>query len=116
MQVGPFLVENSVRLDEVKACVDSGRISEIVQKTDSVFLHIPAVLLDEYTERLVRNGNPLSRELIRPCFLAENGLSVENMDPYDGQMVRIYDSSEHFLAIYQFDRQREQWRAAKMFL
>lgn len=66
-QAGPFLLKDSLRLGEIEAARDEGRLHQIVWDTDEVFLKLPGVLLTPEAERLVQNGNPLSPELLRSC-------------------------------------------------
>lgn len=65
-QVGPFRLEESVRLSEIEAKRDAGALDQVIWRTDAVFASCPAIRLTEAGERLVRNGNPIEdrRELL----------------------------------------------------
>ena len=62
-KVGPFILEDSVRLSEIEQKRDDGRLEEVIRPTDSVFMKYQALLLNETGEKAVRNGNPIRPEL-----------------------------------------------------
>lgn len=101
-KVGPFGIEDSVTLDQVVKCRDEGKLPEIIAKPDSVFEQLPAVILNEVQEHLVRNGNPLYRG------------NRENLP--DGAQVRIYSRAGEFMAVYGWNEKQNCFRAVKMFL
>ncbi|MDO4322800.1 MAG: tRNA pseudouridine(55) synthase TruB [Lachnospiraceae bacterium] len=111
IQVGPFLLENSVTIDEIIRCRDEGRLDEVVHPTDSVFLHLPELTLTPEAERFVRNGNPLYPGM--PGIAAEilRGKAMES-----DTKLRVYSAEGEFLAVYQWDREKACYRAVKMFL
>ncbi len=71
-KAGPFLLEDSVTLDEIVQCKEEGRLPEVIHPTDSVFSYLPEFVLTREAERLVRNGNPL-----RPEILGEPGITMD---------------------------------------
>ena len=106
-KVGPFCLEDSLRLDEIAELRDAGELSRAVQPTDSVFAHLPQLVLTPEAERLVRNGNPLHEELLR---------EAEGVRREDGSQVCVYAPDGTFLAVYRWDARRAMYRAEKMFL
>lgn len=100
-RVGTFTLDQSVTLAEIERCRDEEKLSEIVYGTDSVFLGLPEAVLSEQAERLVRNGNPLARHMLKKNI--------------DGQ-VRLYSAGGEFLAIYEWNEKRDSYKAVKMFL
>lgn len=104
-RVGSFQVEDSVSLDSVVRCRDAGELEQIIHPVDFVFSHLPALKLTPEAERLVRNGNPL-----HPGMLSEKDI------PRPEQRCRLYSPSGQFLAVYEWDAAKRQYRAAKMFL
>lgn len=104
-RAGSFCVEESVRLDEVARCREEGALDKVVRPTDSVFLHLPKLVLSPDAERLVRNGNPLRAGL----FPAGAGCRA-------GEQYRLYGSGGKFLAVYEWNPGRNSYRAVKMFL
>lgn len=100
-RVGTFTLDQSFTLAEIERCRDEEKLSEIVYGTDSVFLGLPEVILSEQAERLVRNGNPLTANMMKKNI--------------DGQ-VRLYSTGGEFLAIYEWSAKRDSYKAVKMFL
>lgn len=103
-KAGPFEIRDSVRLETVRQYYEEGRLAELVRSTDSLFRHLDALTLSADAERLVRNGNQLSRDFLQ-------GRRFE-----DGERVRIYSGEGVFLAIYRWREQNECLCAEKMFL
>lgn len=104
-RVGSFCIEESVRLDEIAQCRDAGELEKVIHPTDSVFRHLPKLMLSPDAERLVRNGNPL-----HPGFFAADA----GRQP--GEQYRLYSSSGEFLAVYEWNHDKKSYRAVKMFL
>lgn len=131
-QVGPFTLEESVRLDEIEILRDAGRLNEIILAPDTVFSHLDAVLLTSEAERLVRNGNPLSPRMLQDCrkivgarhyvqteLPADECRKKTNFDTEaitDGEQLRLYGQKGEFLAVYSYHESRHSWRVVKMFL
>ena len=108
-QVGPFQIKDSVTLAEIEKYRDEGRIDEVLNPTDSVFGHLPAVVLSEEALRLVKNGNPLPKRMIAEA----EGYEKETCEKQD---LRLYDQEQNFLAIYGWNQQKHMYAAVKMFL
>lgn len=107
-KAGPFVLEDSVKLETIEQYRDEGRLSELVESTDSVFMQFPALVLTPETEHLVRNGNPLFPEIFS-IFL--NAKTLQS----DAQF-RVYSAAGDFLAVYMWNEQKRCLSAAKMFL
>lgn len=101
-KAGPFSVENSLRLAQVERLRDEGRLSEAILPVERMFDTLPPVRLKERSAKLGHNGNPF-----RPADTQEE-------EALSGQ-VRVYDSRGAFVGIYQYDRERTQYRPVKMF-
>lgn len=100
-RVGTFTLDESVTLAQIERCRDEEKLSKIIYGTDSVFSGLPEVILSRQAERLVRNGNPLAKNLMKINT--------------DGQ-VRLYSADGEFLAIYEWNEKKDSYRAVKMFL
>ena len=61
-------------------------------------------------QRFLANGNKLSTDMFTDIVAARNGLELS------GSIVRIYDGSGEFTALYTADTEQECYRAYKMFL
>ena len=109
-QVGPFYLEESVRLGEIEQLRDAGRLSEVIQPIDSVFQSYRARHLTKAGDRLVQNGNPVEAV---PELIAD---ATGKMDESDGERYRIYSSSGAFWAVYEWRREKGRYWPVKMFL
>lgn len=103
-RVGIFSIENSVTLAQIEKMRDEGKLDEIIDSVDSVFESYPAAVLNEEALRLVKNGNPIQKDMIHVA------------STIDGMLVRLYDPDKNFLAVYAWNQSRKSWRAEKMFL
>lgn len=96
-QVGPFSLRDSVTLDEIARHRDDGSLGNVIQPVDTVFSHLPCLVLTEENERLVRNGNE---------FRQKGGEA----------QIRVYSADGTFMAIYRWDTDKACYRTVKMFL
>lgn len=81
-QVGPFSLADAYRLSEIEELRDEKTLGQCIFSTDSVFSNMEAVRLTPEAEKLVRNGNPLSRRILSGC---------EKYDYLDEEDVRFPD-------------------------
>ncbi|MFV0528040.1 MAG: tRNA pseudouridine(55) synthase TruB [Lachnospiraceae bacterium] len=100
-QVGPFLLEHSYTLDEIRDKMESQTLEPFILKVEEVFAEYPAVICPRELDVRLYNGNPL------PSMLS----AVR----YDG-WIRVYDSAENFKGIYQFAADKQLYYPVKMFL
>lgn len=103
-RVGIFSIKESITLAEIEKLRDEGNLEQCIYPVDSVFEVYPKVILDEAALRMVRNGNPLPEHMLPT-------VSVQ-----DGQLIRLYDEQDQFLAVYVWNQNRKSYRAEKMFL
>lgn len=128
-KVGPFELKDSVRLSRIEQKRDEGRLDEVIHPTDSVFMKYPALLLNEAGGKAVRNGNPICGEAVAGTVLAETstkGTSEERVAQEktrksenrmeDGMRFRVYDTSNIFLAVYEWRSEKHCYWPVKMFL
>lgn len=108
-QAGPYGIGESLTVGALAGLYEEGRILEAVQPVDFVFDQLPALRLDEPADRLVRNGNPLSRETV------ETLLSRGEI-PGLSEQYRVYGPDGDFLAVYGWNEAKHSYRAVKMFL
>lgn len=109
-QVGPFYLEESVRLGEIEQLRDAGQLSEVIQPIDSVFQSYRARYLTKAGDRLVQNGNPIEAV---PELIAD---ATGEMDESDKERYRIYSSSGAFWAVYEWRQEKGRYWPVKMFL
>ncbi len=99
---GQFRLEDSVRLEQVEQYVREGRLQELLISPDRLFLSAPRLTAMPEGEKLLYNGNPMPASLL---FSADAGEAQS-----DGEEVRIYDRSDRFIGLYQYEAGRRQYR------
>lgn len=103
-QVGPFYIEDSLKLEEIEILQDLDQISEHVQAIDSLFQMYPAVSVKREHLKMLLNGNALySRQVEKYGIPEREGL------------VRMYDTDGNFHAIYEYLKKENRFRPVKMF-
>ncbi|MDO4260500.1 MAG: tRNA pseudouridine(55) synthase TruB [Eubacteriales bacterium] len=123
-RVERFSVEDSVRLDQVEALRDAGRLPEIILPIDRMFDGYPAVTLSKELSAQAHNGNPLPLQAGDVggadcgCAAPESpvGTGLPGVDPAGAPetgRVRVYDHEGRFVGIY--GRERDRLRLVKMF-
>lgn len=84
LRSGPFVLEESLRLEEIQRLRQEGRLEEKILPVDRMFEQLPSYRIRQEQEKRLQNGNSLVVEL--------PGLSC-------GEKVRIYDSAGQFAAL-----------------
>ena len=109
-QVGPFRLEESVRLGEIEQLRDAGRLFERIRPIDSVFQSYEVLQLTQASDRLVQNGNPVEaiQELVADI--------TEEAEIPDGTRYRVYSSAGVFQAVYEWRRAKGRYWPVKLFL
>ena len=103
VQVGRFVLADSLRLSEIQKAKEDGNLEKILQPIDSVFEQYRAVWIRPDQEKRLQNGNSFRKP--------------DRSQNYDDQeMVRVYDSNGHFAAVYRYVEKEHEFRIVKMFL
>lgn len=103
VQVGRFVLADSLRLSEIQKTKEDGNLEKILQPIDSVFEQYRAVRIRPDQEKRLQNGNSFRKP--------------DRLQNYDDQeMVRVYDSNGHFAAVYRYVEKDHEFRIVKMFL
>lgn len=103
VQVGRFVLADSLRLSEIQKAKEDGNLEKILQPIDSVFEQYRAVRIRPDQEKRLQNGNSFRKP--------------DRSQNYDDQeMVRVYDSNGHFAAVYRYVEKDHEFRIVKMFL
>lgn len=103
VQVGCFVLADSLRLSEIQKAKEDGNLEKILQPIDSVFEQYRAVRIRPDQEKRLQNGNSFRKP--------------DRLQNYDDQeMVRVYDSNGHFAAVYRYVEKDHEFRIVKMFL
>ena len=103
VQVGRFVLADSLRLSEIQKAKEDGNLEKILQPIDSVFEQYRAVRIRPDQKKRLQNGNSFRKP--------------DRLQNYDDQeMVRVYDSNGHFAAVYRYVEKDHEFRIVKMFL
>ena len=102
-RVGTYRVENALRLSEVEKLMKEGKLEEQLVKTEDVFADCEKIVVSGRLEKLVHNGNqfPIKSIAYRAC---------------QNELVRVYDSTERFIGLYQCDFDAKRYKPYKMFM
>lgn len=112
IQVGVFGLESAMTLKEVEAAVSAGTFPEKVTPVDAMFEALPAMTVDAFGGRLLRNGNPLPQTAVLFAGGRHDGAEAALED---GARVRVYDMEGRFTAIYAYHRKQREFKVVKMF-
>jgi tRNA pseudouridine55 synthase len=103
-QVSGFLLKDSLTLSQIEELRDEGILGERILAVDKVFMDYPAIVMRPEFDKLVHNGNPFLRDQAQ-----------ESSEPEEGP-VRVYDSENQFIGVYEPDRERNILKPQKVFL
>lgn len=99
-------IESARTLDEIEKMFGEGRGEELIISTDNFLEKYAKAVLKENALKKVLNGNALDADDINIC---------DGQDAYDKEIVRIYDGSGKFYALYRFDKNKNIYVCEKMF-
>lgn len=102
-RVGMFTLSNSLRLSEIEEKMKLGMLEESLLKTDCVFPEYEQVHVEEKADRFLYNGNLFFKD-------------VASYVPEKQEYVRVYDSKNQFIGLYEYDTDRQCFKPYKMFL
>lgn len=105
--VGPFDLESAHSLDELRKLADEGRRDELISfisPVDTVFADHPQVTVSNEADRLLFNGNKLTKD---------DMVSFTEAD--EKQMFRVYHPDGEFAAVYEYDPETGIFTPVKMF-
>ena len=104
-QVSCFSLEDSLTLKQVEEYVRRDDLASILLSVDALFEEAKAVYVKKKYEALALNGNPFGSKALREEDTFENG---EN--------VRVYDTQNRFVGIFEYRKEKDEFRVIKMFL
>lgn len=109
-RVDRFKLEDSLKLSQLEALMQEGRLEEELLSVDQVFENCPAVFMKPEADKLVYNGNPFADGQIKELPEVEEKELEER--------VRVYDSQGRFIGLYRRELRDKEgcFRPVKMFL
>ena len=103
LRSGPFLVEDSVRLETLLDPAEEDSWRRHLKPPDFVLLHMKSITVGEAAERYLRNGHPVKLPPHLPAYAGY-------MERY-----RAYSEDGRFLAVVRYERSRNEWQPNKVF-
>lgn len=97
---GPFLLEESVTLEELASASEQNELTRYLQPADKALAQYPALQLNTEEEQLVRHGHAFEHEISNP----------------ERSLARVYGVEGNFLAIAEWEQQSGHWQPKKVFL
>ena len=106
-KVSSFVLTEAKTLAEVENFVADGRLSEIITPVDAMFAHYPALCVTEKWDKFAYNGNALPKDAVGDV---PGGHSIS-----DVHRVRLYNSKEEFIGLYDYKKSENKYKLVKMF-
>lgn len=104
-QVSCFELADSKTLKQVEEYVEKDALSDILLTVDRLFADAKEVNVKKKYEALAVNGNPFGVK------------ALETIETYtDRETVRVYDTKERFVGIFEYRAEKQEFRVKKMFL
>lgn len=104
-RVGEFSVSASITLKQIEDIANRNLIDSVLIKVDELFPDYEKISVLEEFSKIIYNGNVILPNNIKG-FISDN--------KYD--KVKVYDWQDKFVAIYQYDKDKETFKPHKMFL
>lgn len=101
VRVGPFSEKESYTIEQIEELVKNGKLSYVLTPIDVVFSEYPALTISSSYEKIVYNGGAVFKEYLEEPVI------------YETDKVRVYDSRQNFIGIYQWNG--NQYQLLKMF-
>ena len=102
VQVDKYVIEDALKLNEVEDLVKSDNIVSKFVKVEDILSCYPKVNIKEDAEKLLLNGNKF-----KIFNLVQNDIK---------ETVRVYNSKDKFIALYEYDAKYKEFKPLKMFL
>jgi tRNA pseudouridine55 synthase len=96
---GPFDIKDALSVPQLEDAFRHGYWEHYIYPADHVLSAWPAVVVDEATEQIIRNGVPVALPL----------------EPSGGHRCRTYTADGDFLGVLRFEPQKGQWHPEKVF-
>lgn len=104
-KVSRFELKDSLRLSEIDALQQEGKLDSVLIPIDEMFSSLKEIIIDPVQERLIYNGNPFVEK-----YLGEHPNFSEK------EQVRVYDTKHQFVGIYRYHAEEKRFSIEKMFL
>ena len=101
-KVDMYELDKALKLCEVETLVKEDNLSQHLVSIEDILKGYPKVNVVENADKLLYNGNKLNFKSVVPRNVKES--------------VRVYDSKDNFVALYEYDNKYNEYKPIKMFL
>lgn len=102
-RVGIFELEDTLRLSEIEKLAKKGSVEEKMISVDELFKDCLKVWTKQKFDVVVHNGNRIRKEMLKETI------------PVNMERLRVYDSRDVFIGIYEYSAERGDLKPVKMF-
>lgn len=102
-KVGVFELQDTLKLAEIDALAKAGAVEEKIISVDELFEDYTKVWTTPEFDVVVHNGNRVKKRMLQEKL------------PLNTERLRVYDSKNEFIGIYEFSKERGDFKPVKMF-
>lgn len=102
-KVGVFELQDTLKLAEIDALAKAGDVEEKIISVDELFEDYTKVWTTPEFDVVVHNGNRVKKRMLQEKL------------PLNTERLRVYDSKNEFIGIYEFSKERGDFKPVKMF-
>ena len=102
-KAGAFSLEGALKLSEIAELTDIRMVEEKIISVDELFEDYTKVWTKQIFDVVVHNGNPIEERML------------EEKLPVNTERLRVYDSEDAFIGIYEYFAERQNFKPVKMF-
>jgi tRNA pseudouridine55 synthase len=115
-RVSEFRVEDALTLSEIESRVKSQGAEiapqewetsdfDFIRSVDSVFLQYEKAVVKKEWNKLLYNGNRLPETAWK-----------EEPEAAGSERIRVYDEEEHFIGLYEYQQEKQEYKPVKLFI
>ena len=109
-RVDRFLVKDSLKLDQIEALRDEGKVGEHICSLEEALESYLPVYTTAEGDKALKNGNPCFKQQLD----LEKSTSLDNRE--NGNRYRMYSSQGIFMGVYEYQEEKHWWKPWKMFM
>ena len=102
-KVGVFELQDTLKLSEIDELAKNGLVEEKIISVDELFEDYQKVWTTPEFDVVVHNGNRIGRRMLKEQL------------PANTERLRVYDSEGVFIGIYEYSKERRDFKPVKMF-
>ena len=102
-KVGIFELRDTLKLAQIQELAKAGTVEEKIISVDELFEDYCRVRTTAEFDVVVHNGNRIEKRML------------EEKLPEDTERLRVYDSQGGFIGIYEYSKERRDYKPVKMF-